>query len=347
MQFAYLIRSTKNPAAFAAAADELSDLESAGLGMALVPEFYGVDAVSRLGYLAARTSTVQLASGILPLYSRTPGLLAMTAAGLDLVSDGRFVLGLGASGPMVIEGFHGVPFDAPIGRTREIVEICRTVWRREKVSFSGKHYTLPLSGGPRTFADTPVRDRVPVMLASIGEKNIALAAEIAEYWLPIHFDAGRADRAFGSALADGLSRRDPSLGPLKVVAEVGVCISDDPDAIAAAEAEARTKLALYVGGMGPRDNNFYNELAIRYGYESAAKEIQDLFLGGDKQAAAAAVPAEFVDGVSAIGPAGKVKDRIAAFAEAGVTTMVVTPMGRPLEPGGLTKLIEQLASLSG
>src|SRR3954451_24278559 len=164
MQLAYLVRSTEDPASFAAAADELVEMESAGLGMALVPEFYGVDAVSRLGYLAAKTSTVQLASGILAIYTRTPGLTAMTAAGLDLVSNGRFVLGLGASGPMVIEGFHGVPFNAPIGRTREIVEICRSVWRREKVSFAGKHYTVPLSGSPRTFADAPVRSRVPVML---------------------------------------------------------------------------------------------------------------------------------------------------------------------------------------
>jgi F420-dependent oxidoreductase-like protein len=346
MQLAYLVRSTASPAEFAASADELRDLESAGLGMALVPEFYGVDAVSRLGYLAAKTSTVQLASGILAIYTRTPSLTAMTAAGLDLVSNGRFVLGLGASGPMVIEGFHGVPFNAPIGRTREIVEICRNVWAKEKVAHEGKHYTVPLSGGPRTFADTPVRARIPVMLASIGEKNIALAAEIAEYWLPIHFDANRAHRAFGSALADGLSRRDPSLGPLQVVAEVGVYLGDDPDGIAAAEKEARAKLALYVGGMGPRDNNFYNELAIRYGYEAEAKEIQDLFLGGDKAGAAAAVPDEFVEGVTAIGPAGKVKDRIAAFAEAGVTTMVVTPMGRSLQPGNLAKLIEELAAIT-
>lgn len=346
MQLAYLVRSTANPAAFAAAASELADMESAGLGMALVPEFYGVDAVSQLGYLAAKTSSVQLASGILAIYSRTPGLTAMTAAGLDLVSNGRFVLGLGASGPMVIEGFHGVPFNAPLGRTREIVEICRKVWAKEKVQHAGKHYTVPLTGGPRTFADTPVRSRIPVMLASIGEKNIALAAEIAEYWLPIHFDAGRAHRAFGPALSDGLSRRDPSLGPMQVVAEVGVYVGDDAEGIAAAEAEARAKLALYVGGMGPRDDNFYNELAIRYGYEAEAKEIQDAFLGGDKKAAAAAVPDEFVEGVTAIGPAGKVKDRMAAFAEAGVTTMVVTPMGRPLEPGGLTKLIEQLTALA-
>lgn len=346
MQLAYLVRSTGSPAEFAASADELADLESAGLGMALVPEFYGVDAVSRLGYLAAKTSTVQLASGILAIYTRTPSLTAMTAAGLDLVSNGRFVLGLGASGPMVIEGFHGVPFNAPIGRTREIVEVCRKVWAKEKVAHEGKHYTVPLKGGPRTFADNPVRERIPVMLASIGEKNISLAAEIAEYWLPIHFDANRAHRAFGAALADGTSRRDPSLGPLQVVAEVGVYLGDDPDGIAAAEKEARAKLALYVGGMGPRDNNFYNELAIRYGYEAEAKEIQDAFLGGDKKAAAAAVPDEFVEGVTAIGPAGKVKDRMAAFAEAGVSTMVVTPMGRPLEPGGLAKLIEQLAALA-
>src|SRR5580700_4335323 len=184
---------------FAETVVELADYEKAGLDIVFVPEVYSFDAVSQLGYLAARTDRVQLASGILQIYSRTPALTAMTAAGLDYVSGGRFVLGLGASGPQVIEGWHGVPYDAPIGRTRELIEICRMVWRRERLEYHGRHYTIPLPadqgtglGKPLKLINHPVRDRIPIVVAALGPKNVAMAAELAEGWEPIFYLPERA-----------------------------------------------------------------------------------------------------------------------------------------------------------
>src|SRR5215470_2279365 len=215
-------------------ATEVADLERAGLDIVFVPEAYSFDAVSALGYLAASTERVQLASGILQLYTRTPTLTAMTAAGLDYVSDGRFTLGLGASGPQVIEGFHGVPYDAPVGRTREIIEICRAVWRRERLEHAGKHYTIPLPPGqgtglgkPLKLINRPVRERIPIVVAALGPRNVELAAELAEAWEPIFYYPERAQQAWGTPLAAGLARRDPSLPPLDVVAQAPLAIGDD------------------------------------------------------------------------------------------------------------------------
>src|SRR3954452_12793470 len=212
---------------FRQAAAGLRDLEAAGGEIAFVPEAYSFDAVSQLGYLAAVTDRMQLASAILPIYTRTPSLIAMTAAGLDYVSDGRFTLGLGASGPQVIEGWHGVPYDAPLQRTREIVEICRQVWRRERLVHDGPKYTVPLPaeqgtglGKPLKLINTPVRERVPVLLAALGPKNVELAAEVAEKWEPIFFHPERAADVWGEALAAGRAKRDAGLGDLDVV--VGV-----------------------------------------------------------------------------------------------------------------------------
>ena len=195
---------------------ELAEHEAAGLDIVFVPEAYSFDAVSQLGYIAARTSTVEIASGILQIYTRTPSLTAMTAAGLDYVSNGRFTLGIGASGPQVIEGFHGVQYDAPLGRTREIVDICRQVWRREKVQHSGKHYSIPLPadqgtglGKPLKIINHPVRDRIPIVLAAIGPKNVALTAEIAEGWLPIFFVPERAHEIWGESLEAGQGEARP------------------------------------------------------------------------------------------------------------------------------------------
>src|SRR3954464_10467028 len=207
---------------FTETAKEIRDLESAGLDVALVSEVYTFDAVSQLGYLAAVTERVELMSAILPIYSRTPALTAMTAAGLDFVSGGRFILGLGASGPQVVEGWHGVAYDAPLQRTREVIEICRQVWRRERLDHHGKKYEIPLPpdqgtglGKPLKLINTPVRERVPVMLAAIGPKNVELAAEIAEAWQPIWFHPERAADMWGESLAPGRARRDPSLGELQ------------------------------------------------------------------------------------------------------------------------------------
>src|ERR1700720_2751604 len=201
---------------FAETVVELADYEQAGLDIVFVPEAYSYDAVSQLGYIAAKTERLQIASGILQLYSRTPALTAMTAAGLDYVSGGRFTLGLGASGPQVIEGWHGVPYDAPIGRTREIIEICRMVWRRERLAYQGRYYQLPLAGGtglgkPLKLINHPVRERIPVALAAIGQKKVALAAELAESWMPIFSLPEKAGQVWGPAVAEGGAKRDPSL----------------------------------------------------------------------------------------------------------------------------------------
>ncbi|MGH9095086.1 MAG: LLM class F420-dependent oxidoreductase, partial [Acidimicrobiales bacterium] len=222
---------------FRESARQVSEMEKAGLDLVWVAEAYGFDSPSFMGYLAALTERVQIASGILPIYTRTPTLLAMTAAGLDAMSDGRFQLGLGASGPQVIEGWHGVPYDAPLGRTREIIEICRQVWAREApVVHDGRHYHLPLPADQGTglgkalkIIGRPVRPRIPVWVASIGEKNVALTAEVADGWLPIFFVPGKAADVWGAALKEGGARRDPSLGPLQIAAGGLLAIGDGDD----------------------------------------------------------------------------------------------------------------------
>ncbi|ADJ44768.1 oxidoreductase [Amycolatopsis mediterranei S699] len=331
---------------FAESVADVVELEKAGLDVVFVPEAYSFDAVSQLGYLAAKTERVQLASGIFQIYTRTPTLTAMTAAGLDFVSDGRFILGLGASGPQVIEGFHGVKYDAPLGRTREIVDVCRQVWRRERVVHEGKHYTIPLPpeqgtglGKPLKLINHPVRERIPVLLASIGPKNVALTAEIAEGWQPIFFHPEKAADVWGASLAEGKAKRDAALGELETFVTVALAIGEDVEPLLA---HLRPVLALYIGGMGARGKNFYNDLACRYGYEAEAKQIQDLYLDGKKEEAAAAVPAELLRAISLVGPAGYVKERLAAFAEAGTTTLVVNPLqpGREARVAAVSQLRE-------
>jgi F420-dependent oxidoreductase-like protein len=311
-----------------------------------VAELYSFDAVSQMGFIAAKTERMQIASSILPIYSRTPALLAMTAAGLDYVSNGRFILGLGASGPQVIEGFHGVPYDAPIGRTREIIEICRQVWRREPLSYQGKYYQLPMEGGtglgkPLKMINHPVRERIPISVAALGPKNVELAAELAETWMPVFYLPERAGDVWGAALADGLAKRDPSLGSLDVIATAPLAIGED---VTALRDRARPFLALYIGGMGARGRNFYNDLARRLGYEAEAKAIQDAYLDGRKAEAESLVPAELLERTSLIGPASYVAERVAAYREAGVTTLGVSPLA-PTHQGRVA-LIEQIRDLA-
>jgi F420-dependent oxidoreductase-like protein len=310
------------------------ELESAGLDVAWVAEAYSFDAVSYMGYLVAKTSTVQIGAGILPLYTRTPTLLAMTAAGLDSLSGGRFILGLGASGPQVIEGFHGVRYDKPLARTREIVDICRQVWRREeKLVHDGPLYHVPLAEGegtglgkPLKIINHPVRAAIPVYVASLGERNVELTAEIADGWLPMFFVPDKAKAVFGPALDAGTAKRDPALGPMDICAGGLVAIGEERE-VAAVRDLARPMVALYVGGMGARGQNFYNALVQRYGYEDAAAEIQDLYLSGKKQEAEATVPAELLELTSLVGPEGYIKERLAAYREAGVTMLNITPVG--------------------
>jgi F420-dependent oxidoreductase-like protein len=313
---------------FSETVDELADFERAGLDIVFVPEAYSFDAVSQLGFIAARTTRLEIASGILPIYSRTPALTAMTAAGLDFVSGGRFTLGLGTSGPQVIEGWHGVPYDAPVGRTRELVEICRMVWRRDRLDYQGKHYTLPYAGGtglgkPLKLINHPVRERIPIVIAALGPKNVALAAEVAEGWQPIFYFPEKAAIAWDAPLAEGKARRDPALGTLDVIASAPLAIGDD---VTGLRDLTRPVFALYIGGMGARGRNFYYDLACRFGYESEADTIQEAYLAGRRDEAAALIPADLVEKTALIGPAGYVAERLEAFREAGVTTLNVTPL---------------------
>src|SRR3954464_11467409 len=315
---------------FLEAVDEVVELEKIGVDIALVAEAYSYDAISQLGFLAAKTSRIELGSGVVPIYTRTPTLLAMTAAGLDYVSDGRFRLGIGTSGPQVMEGFHGVAFDAPLRRTREVVEICRQVLGRENVEFDGKHYQIPLPhdrgtglGKPLHLINHPVRERIPITIAALGPKNVELTAEIAEGWQPVFHYPEKADDVWGDALRAGAAKRDPGLGPLDVMVSAGLAIGDDVDDRLA---WTKPQLALYIGGMGARGKNFYHNLATRYGFGEVADQIQDLYLAGKKAEAIAAVPDDLVRHTSLVGPRGFVKERLAAYAEAGVTTLLVHPL---------------------
>jgi len=279
-----------------------------------------------MGYLAAVTETVEIASGILPIYTRTPTLIAMTSAGLDEISGGRFVLGLGASGPQVIEGFHGVAYDAPLQRTREIVEICRAVWKREEpLVHDGKKYQLPLPEGkgtglgkPLKIITHPTRSDIPIHVASLGPKNVALTAEIANGWLPILFHPERAGDVWGADIEAGTAKRSADLPPLDIAAG-GLLAIGPEDEVGMFRDFSRSMIALYVGGMGAREKNFYNELFQRYGWVDEAKEIQDLFLSGHREEAIAKVPDEYVDLATLAGDPGYVRERIGVYKDIGVT----------------------------
>ena len=327
------------------AADQAAELESAGVDLVWVAEAYGADAVSVMGYLAAKTTTMQIGSGILPVYTRTPTLIAQTAVGLDLLSDGRFVLGLGASGPQVIEGWHGMPYDKPLGRTRDVVDICRKVWRRERVTHDGRTYQIPLPEGegtglgkPLKIITHPVRADIPIYIASLGGKNVELTAELAEGWLPIFFLPEKADQVWSDAQSIGLQKRDPSLPALETVASTMLAIGPESE-VGPLRDFGRPMTALYVGGMGARGKNFYNTLFQKYGYEGEAKQIQDLYLDGKKDEAAALVPDEFLKNTSLVGDEGFIRDRIAAYKEAGVTWLSVN-VGGPEPAKQLEKLKE-------
>jgi F420-dependent oxidoreductase-like protein len=329
---------------------ELADYEKAGLDIVFVPEAYSFDAVSQLGFIAARTERLEIASGILQIYTRTPALMAMTAAGLDYVSGGRFTLGIGASGPQVIEGFHGLPYTAPLGRTRELVDICRLVWRRERLVYQGRHYQIPLPaeqgtglGKPLKLINYPVRERIPIVIAAIGPKNVALAAEIAEGWQPIFYLPELAADVWGDSLSAGQAKRDPSLGDLDVVVSAPLAITEDEHVAQQLIDGIRPMLALYIGGMGAKGRNFYHDLACRFGFEAAADLIQDRYLAGDKAAAAAAVPDQLVRGSSLIGPAGYIRERLEVIRASGASTLIVTPLAN--SAADRIRLIEQLRAL--
>ena len=315
---------------FKRAADQAADLERAGLDVAFVAEAYGFDAPSQMGYIAARTERLQIGSGILPIYSRTPALIAQTAAGIDALSEGRAILGLGVSGPQVIEGWHGVAYTKPLERTREIVDICRRVWRRERLTNDGL-YPIPVPEGqgtglgkPLKIITHPERETIPIWLASLGPKNVEMTAEIADGWLPTLYMPERASDVWGPALARGAAKRLAGLGALEVAAGGMVAIGEGLEHL---RDRGRASMALYVGGMGARGQNFYNNLARRYGYEAEATAVQDLYLDGKRDEAMAALPDELLEKTSLIGSEGYVRDRIAAYKDAGVTVLMVNPVG--------------------
>jgi F420-dependent oxidoreductase-like protein len=321
---------------FVGAAREIVEMEKAGLDVVWVPEAYSFDGVSAMGYLAAKTDRLLIASGILNIYSRTPTLMAMTAAGLDSLSEGRFMLGLGASGPQVIEGFHGVPYDAPMTRIREVVEICRKVWKREeKLTHDGKKYHIPLPkdegtglGIPLKIINHPYRDEIPIALATLGEKSVEMTAEIADAWLPAFYMPEGADAVWGDALRKGAAKRDPSRSPLDIYAGGSVAIGKGLESY---RDMARPGIALYVGGMGAKEQNFYNQVFCKYGYEAEAEKIQELFLAGRKSEAEAAIPQSYLDATSLVGSEGFIRDRLAAMKEQGVTSLNVSYLGTTSE----------------
>lgn len=334
---------------FHADVQRVQELEAAGLDLVWVPEAYSFDAVSQMGYLAAKTSTIQIGSGILNVYSRTATCMAQTAAGLDFVSGGRFVLGLGASGPQVIEGFHGVPYEKPMARIRDYINVCRMTWRRDRVVYDGPAVKIPLPEGegtglgkPLKLINHPVRADIPIFWASLMGLSVTATAQYADGWLPIFFDPEKFHTVWGDELKQGTADRDPSLGTLQISAGGMVAIGDEFAGEAANRVldMARPNVALYVGGMGARDKNFYNTICQKYGYVDEAIEIQDLYLDGKKDEAAAKVPAEMLRNTNLVGPASYVKERIAAYQEAGVTHLSVTPVG-----GDPVKTVAQLREL--
>src|SRR6476620_903048 len=284
-----------------------------------------------MGYLAAKTERVEIGSAILNIYSRTHSAILQTAAGLDSVSQGRAILGLGASGPQVIEGFHGVAYDKPLGRTREIVDLARRGLRRETLVHDGI-FTLPLPEGqgtglgkPLKLLTKPERSSIPLYIAALGPKSVEGAAEYADGWLPFLFVPERSGQVWGESLARGTAKRQEGLAPLEICAGGMVAIGEGPETKALLNF-ARPMVALYVGGMGARGKNFYNDLMCQYGYEEAATKIQDLYLGGNKRDAEAQVRMELLELGNLVGPESYVKERIAAFREAGVTNLQVIPV---------------------
>ena len=301
-----------------------------GYAVAWAAEAYGSDAATVLATVAARTERIDIGSAVFQIPARTPAMTAMTAATLDALSGGRFRLGLGVSGPQVSEGWHGVRFDRPLGRTREYVDIVRTALARERVAYSGDFFTLPLPDGPGkalTLTVHPVRERIPLYLAAIGPRNLELAGEIADGWLAIFFAPEHAPASLAH-LDAGLARSGRTRADFDIVPTVPVVMGAD---VAACAAPLQAYTALYVGGMGSKETNFYNQLACRMGYEEQAQAIQAAYLARDYRAAAAAVPLGLVDSTCLIGPRDRIRERLRAYADAGVTTLTIAPYGPTLE----------------
>ena len=306
---------------------KIQEAERLGYASVWTAEAYGSDAVAPAAWIAARTEKIHVGTGIMQIPARTPAMTAMTAMTLDGLSGGRFRLGLGVSGPQVVEGWHGQAFGKPLAKTREYVEVVRAILKREKpVEFHGEYYDIPYKGADATGLGKPLRSilhgraDMPIYLAAVGPKNVALAGEIADGWIPIFFSPRRASM-FREWLAEGFKARGGAPARFDVMPMVAVVVGDDA---AACRAVVKPRLALYVGGMGARGRNFYNDIARRYGYEDAAKRIQDLFLAGKKDEAAAAVPDALVDEVALCGPPERLREQLAEWTSSGVTTIMVS-----------------------
>ena len=322
--------------------DLVRDAEAAGYHSVWAAEAYGSDTATVLAWLAGQTERIWLGSGIFQMPARSPAMTAMTAATLDHLSNGRMIIGLGSSGPQVAEGWHGQRFGRQLRRTREYVEVLRKALARERLEYEGEIYQLPLPDGPgkalKLMIGT-VQERIPIYIAAIGPKNTQLCGEIADGWLPFFFSPEHVDES-RRLLQEGADRSGRSLDGFDVAPSVNLCIDEDVDR---ARDVMRPFLALYVGGMGSRERNFYNQAVRRYGFEDAAREVQDLYLSGKKEEAAAALPAELIDTVCLVGPHEAVRDRLRAFDEAGVGTMVVTPVAA--DPNERRRMVRELAEL--
>jgi F420-dependent oxidoreductase-like protein len=307
-------------------------------------EAYGSDAATVMAWLATNTERAKIASGIFQMPARTPAMTAMTAATLDNISGGRMVLGLGISGPQVVEGWHGQPFDRPLRRTREYVEIVRKALARETVTHNGEFYSLPRPGGPGKplkLIIKPVQERIPIYIAAIGPKNTALAAEIADGWLPTLFAPDHID-LFRPSLEEGAKKAGRSPDEIDIAPMTSLAIDEDAER---ARDLMRPYLALYIGGMGSREKNFYNQLVTRYGYGDAAKKVQDLYLAGNYDDAMAAIPAELIEKVALCGPPDAIEKRLEVYRDAGVGTLLVTPMAQTVDER--LEMLRQLAELAG
>jgi F420-dependent oxidoreductase-like protein len=310
----------------------VQEAERLGYDSVWTAEAYGSDAATILGWLAQATSRIRLGSAIFQMPGRSAAMTAMTAATLDQLSGGRMILGIGSSGPQVAEGWHGQRFGKQLQRTREYVEVVRMALSRERVSYKGETLELPLPDGPGKalkLTIAPVQERIPVFLAAIGPKNTTLAAEIADGWIPTLFSPEHVAE-FRPLLEEGfaLAGNGKGFDDFEIAPTVNVFVTDD---VAAARDAMRPYVALYVGGMGSRDKNFYNALVQRYGFEDAAREVQDLYLEGKRDEAAAALPEELIDTVSLCGPPDVVRERLGVFRDAGVGTLMVSPMAWTFE----------------
>jgi F420-dependent oxidoreductase-like protein len=327
--------------------EQAREADRCGYAVVWAAEAYGSDAATVLAWVAAQTERIDVGSAIFQIPGRTPANTAMTAATLDTLSGGRFRLGLGVSGPQVSEGWHGVRFDKPLARTREYVGIVRKALARERLTYDGEFFTLPLPDGPGkalTLTVHPVRERIPVYLAAVGPRNLELAGEIADGWLAIFFDPDHSGELLGNIRA-GREKAGLDMKGFDVVPTVPVIIGDDIEACAE---PVRAYCALYIGGMGSREKNFYNALAVRMGFGDAAARIQDLYLAKDYAGAAAAVPLEFIQRTSLIGPPDVIAERLKDYAAAGVTTLTLASYHGSLDERLETlRLMPQLLAQAG